>query len=325
MDADPLRIRPRLVERVWGSTNLDTWYSGASQQHAAPLGEAWLTDVECEVEGGGTLGARIDAQRAQMLGDAAGSPPILAKLLFTTAPLSIQVHPTDAAARSSGIAASGKNEAWLVLEAAADAAVWVGFMARVTPARLRTAVGNGSILTLLRQMKVQPGDTVQVAAGTVHAIGAGLVLLEIQDPVDVTYRLYDYGRSRPLQMEEALAVANLEAASVPEDPANTMDQLPGDQLPGGRVLARAVRFIAERRAIGQGLVLRPDGRRYHILVPLTPGVMLDRRELPYGVAAFVPACGRPVALRGPEQASVAVLHAGPDLTSCLSTPPSGGD
>lgn len=320
MDADPLRIRPRLVERVWGSTNLDTWYSGASQQHAAPLGEAWLTDVECEVEGGGTLGTRIDAQRAQMLGDAAGSPPILAKLLFTSAPLSIQVHPTDAAARSSGIAASGKNEAWLVLEAAADAAVWVGFLARVTPARLRTAVVDGSILTLLRQMKVQPGDTVQVAAGTVHAIGAGLVLLEIQDPVDVTYRLYDYGRPRPLQMDEALAVANLGAASVPEDAANTIGQ-----LPGGRVLARAARFIAERRAIGQGLVLRPDGRRYHILVPLAPGVMLDRRELPYGVAAFVPACGRPVALSGPEQASVAVLHAGPDLTSCISTPPSGAN
>lgn len=320
MDADPLRITPRLVERVWGRTGLDAWYSGASQQHAAPLGEAWLTDVECEVEGGGTLGARIDAQRVQMLGDAAASPPILAKLLFTAAPLSIQVHPTDAAARSSGIAASGKNEAWLALEAAADAAVWVGFTAQVTPARLRAAVADGSVLTLLRQIKVQPGDTVQVPAGTVHAIGAGLVLLEIQDPVDVTYRLYDYGRPRPLQMEEALTVANLKAVSAPRRPDSTTEL-----SPGGRVLARAARFIAERHAIGQGLALRPDGRRYHILVPLAPGVLLDRRELPYGVAAFVPASGRPVTLVGPKQASVAVLHPGPGLTSCLSTQPSGRD
>lgn len=319
MEADPLRIRPGLVERVWGRTDLETWY-GAPQQHAAPLGEAWLTDVGCEVEDGGTLGARIDAEPARMLGDAAGLPPILAKLLFTAAALSIQVHPTDAAARSSGIAASGKNEAWLVLDANAGAAVWVGFTAPVTPARLRVAVADGSVLELLRQINVQPGDTVQVPAGTVHAIGAGLMLLEIQDPVDVTYRLYDYGRPRPLQVEAALAVANLAAARVPEAAANTTDQ-----FPGGSVLARAPRFIAERRVIGQGLTLQPDGRRYHILVPLTPGVLLDGRELRYGVAAFVPACGRPVTLGGPEQASVAVLHAGPGLTTCISTPPSGGD
>lgn len=318
MDADPLRIMPRLVERVWGCTDLDAWYRGASQQHAAPLGEAWLTDVECAVEGGGTLGARIDAQRAPMLGDAAASPPILAKLLFTAAPLSIQVHPTDAAARASGIAASGKNEAWLTLEAAADAAVWAGFTAQVTPAQLRSAVADGSVLTLLRQIKVQPGDTVQVPAGTVHAIGAGLVLLEIQDPVDVTYRLYDYGRPRPLQVEKALAVANLEAASVPGRADSTTEL-----FPGGRVLAREARFIAERHVIGQGVALRPDGRRYHMLVPLARGVLLDRRELPYRVAAFVPACGRPVTLGGPEQASVAVLHPGPGLTSCLSALPSG--
>ncbi len=311
MDADPLRIMPRLVERVWGRTDLDAWYGAAALKCRVPLGEAWLTDVECEVEGGGTLGARIDAHRAHMLGNAAGSPPILAKLLFTAAPLSIQVHPTDEAARSSGVAAFGKDEAWLVLDAAADAAVWVGFKAPVTPARLRTAVADGSALELLRQIKVQSGDTVQVAAGTVHAIGAGLVLLETQDPVDVTYRLYDYGRSRPLQVEEALSVANLEAAGTT------------DHNLGSSVLACAARFMAERRAIGQGLVLRPDGRRYHILAPLAPGVLLDGRELPYGVAAFVPACGRPVTLGGSAEASVAVLHPGPGLTPCLPTQPAG--
>ncbi len=317
MDADPLWIVPRLVERIWGRTDLDAWYGDAALQHTAPLGEAWLSDMGCEVEGGSTLGSRIEADRTGMLGDAAGSSPILAKLLFTAAPLSIQVHPTDAAARSSGVAASGKDEAWLVLDAVPDAAVWAGFTAQVTPARLRAAIVDESVLTLLRQIKVQAGDTVQVPAGTVHAIGAGLVLLEVQDPVDVTYRLYDYGRPRPLQVEEALAVANLDAASTPA--AN-----PADWFPDGRVLARAPRFIAERHTIGQGLTLQPDGRRYHILVPLAPGVLLNQRELRRGVAAFVPASGRPVTLGGTERASVAVLHAGPGLTSALSTLPAGG-
>ncbi len=316
MDADPLRVIPRLIERIWGRTDLEAWYDGAIRGSAAPLGEAWLTDMDCGVEGGGTLRDRIDADRAGMLGDAAGSPPILAKLLFTAAPLSVQVHPTDAAARSSGVAGSGKDEAWLVLEAAPDATVWVGFTAQVTPARLRAAVADGSIPELLRQRWVQAGDTVQVPAGTVHAIGAGLVLLEIQDPVDVTYRLYDYGRPRPLQVEEALAVAKLDAAS-------TLEANLADWFPGGRVLARAPRFIAERHTIGRGLTLRPDGRRYHILVPLAPGFLLDQRELRCGVAAFVPASGRLITLGGTEQAPVAVLHAGPGLTSCLSARPAG--
>ena len=314
MDGNPLRIVPRLVERVWGRTDLSAWYGGIAGTDEAPLGEAWLTDVGCEVEGGGTLGDLIDGDRAAMLGDVAGSPPILAKLLFTAAPLSVQVHPTDAAARSSGIAASGKNEAWHVLDATPDAAVWVGFSAPVTPARLRAAVTDGSVLTLLRRRAVQAGDTVSVPAGTVHAISAGLVLLEVQDSVHVTYRLYDYGRPRPLQVEEALAVADLGAACEQEADPEAQSQ-------EEHILARAPRFLAERHDIGQGLTLRPDGARYHILVPLTPGVLLDQRELRRGAAAFVPARGRAVTLSGRSQASVAILHPGPGPSSCLSTLP----
>lgn len=316
MNGDPVRIVPRLVDRVWGRTDLGDWYDGAARTDEAPLGEAWLTDVGCEVEGGGTLGDLIDGDCAGTLGDAAGSPPILAKLLFTAAPLSVQVHPTDAAAHSSGIAASGKNEAWYVLEAAPDAAVWVGFSAPVTPAQLRAAVADGSVLGLLRHCPVQVGDAVPVAAGTVHAIGPGLVLLEVQDPVHVTYRLYDYGRPRPLQVEEALAVADLGAARAQEDAAR-----PAIPSPDGRVLARAPRFMAERHEIGAGLVLHPDGARYHILVPLAPGLLLDQRELRRGTAALVPARGRTATLSGAGQASVAVLHAGPGPTPCLSTLP----
>lgn len=314
MDIEPVRVVPRLVERVWGRRDLGPWYADLLKPHGLAVGEAWLTDTDCEVEEGGTLGDLIGRNGSRLLGDGAGQPPILAKMLFTAAPLSVQVHPTDAAARSTGIAASGKNEAWHILEADTDAAVWVGLLAPATLAQLRMAAADGSVMKLLRLHLVHQGDTVAVAAGTIHTIGAGLVLLEVQDPVDVTYRLYDFGRPRPLQVEEALAVADLHAAQAQDDTITTI---------GSRVLARAPRFVAERHEVGGGLAVQPDGARYHILVPLAPGVLLDGRELRPGAAALVPAHGRAAVLTGAERAPVAVLHPGPEPTSCLTKQPSG--
>ena len=315
MNADPVHIIPRLVERVWGRTDLTGWFGGSTEGEGAPLGEAWLTSAGCEVEGGGTLGDVIDRDRTAMLGEsAAASPapqPILVKLLFTSAVLSVQVHPTDVAARDGGVAPCGKNEAWHVLEASPDAVVWTGFQAPVTPAQLRAAVADGSVMALLRQRAVRPGDTVSVPAGTVHTIGAGLTLLEVQDPVDVTYRLFDFGRPRPLQIEEAMAVADL--GPLPEQDSAPESTL----LPGGRVLVRAPRFLAERHGVGAGLTVRPDGGRYHLLVPLAPGILLNGRELRNGTAALVPAQGHAAALSGAGTAPVAILHPGPDASPCL--------
>ncbi len=321
MNADPVRIIPRLVERVWGRADLADWYGGEAGAKDAPLGEAWLTDLGCEVENGGTFGDLIGSDRAGMLGDAAGLPatarPILVKVLFTSAVLSVQVHPTDAAARAGGIGPCGKNEAWHVLEAAADATVWTGFQSPVTPAQLRAAVADGSVMALLRRRPVRPGDTVFVPAGTVHTMSAGLIVLEVQDPVDVTYRLFDHGRPRPLQVDEAMEVADLE-------PLPEQDGAPEPTaLPGGRVLVRGPRFLAERHDVGAGLAVHPDGGRYHILVPLAPGVQLDGRELGRGTAAFVPARGRAATLGGAGSASVAILHPGPDASPCLLRPAAG--
>lgn len=316
MSTEPVRIFPRLVERVWGRKDFGPWYAGVTRPDGAAVGEAWLTDAGCSIEGGGTLGDLIDRDPPRFLGSAAGLPPILAKMLFTAAPLSVQVHPTDAAALSTGIATSGKDEAWHILEADADAAVWVGFLKPVTPAQLRRAVTDGSVMGLLRWRQARPGDTVPVAAGTVHTIGAGLVLLEVQDPVDVTYRLFDFGRLRPLQVEEALAVADLGAAEAQD---GTAMSAPAD----GSILARARRFVAERHEVGGCLAVQPDGARYHILVPLAPGVLLDGRELRPGAAALVPAHGRAAVLTGAERAPVAILHPGPDPTPCLTRQASG--
>ena len=128
------------------------------------------------------------------------------KLLFTSQPLSIQVHPDDAFAHSVGLP-RGKSEAWYVLSAAAEAKLALGLKQRMTPQQLRAAVDDGSISNLVVWRAVSPDDVIFVPAGTIHAIGPGLVIAEIQQRSDATFRLFDHGR-RELHIENALAVAS---------------------------------------------------------------------------------------------------------------------
>ena len=132
---------------------------------------------------------------------------LLLKLLFTNQPLSIQVHPDDAYAQSIGLP-NGKTEAWYILSAAPQAKVALGLKRRLTPQQLRRAADDGSISDLVVWQTVCAGDTVFVAAGTIHAIGAGLVIAEIQQHSDATFRLFDHGRGRKLDIENAIAVAD---------------------------------------------------------------------------------------------------------------------
>ena len=132
---------------------------------------------------------------------------LLLKLLFTSQPLSIQVHPDDASAHEMGLP-HGKTEAWYVLSAAPEAKVALGLDRRLTPQQLQEAVEDGSISDLVRWQVVAPNDIVSIPAGTIHAIGAGLVIAEIQQRSDVTFRLFDHGRQRELHVGQAVAVAD---------------------------------------------------------------------------------------------------------------------
>lgn len=295
------RIIPKLVERIWGRKDIEGWVNAARPSADQSIGEAWLTNLDCEVEGGGTLGAAIARGHAARV-----APPLLAKLLFTSAPLSVQVHPTDAAARASGTLASGKDEAWHILEAAPDSRVWIGFRQPVTADAVRVASRDGTVLSLLRQHVARIGETFLIPAGTVHAIGAGLVLLEVQDPIDVTYRLFDYGRPRSLQADEALSVADLGVSRVVISTATNARR---------QTLTVGPRFVLERLAAPGGVTLTPDGGRYHILVSLADGATLDGRALARGTAAFVPAGGDAVRVAG---TAFAVLHPGPGPSPCLA-------
>jgi mannose-6-phosphate isomerase len=132
-------------------------------------------------------------------------PQVLVKYLFTSEKLSVQVHPSDATALPGE---AGKEECWLVLDAEPDARLAIGFERAVTRAEIAAAAQDGTIEQLLTWHPARAGDLFYLPAGTVHAIGPGLSLVEVQQTSDTTFRLYDYGRPRELHVDRALAVAD---------------------------------------------------------------------------------------------------------------------
>ena len=204
----PFRLKPIFVERVWGRTDLKPWYEETGV--AGKVGEAWLTGPECVIETGQETGRTLRDLSQQCVGtldgvSGTGEFPLLVKMLFPSEKLSVQVHPDDEAAAKLGLP-RGKTECWYVLEAEPGATVACGLNSGVTLDEVRTAAGDGTLETLLHIVPVKVGDMVFVDAGTVHAIGPGLVLLEVQQTSDTTYRLFDYGRGRDLHLEQGLGV-----------------------------------------------------------------------------------------------------------------------
>jgi mannose-6-phosphate isomerase len=132
---------------------------------------------------------------------------LLVKYIFTSENLSVQVHPSDAQAQAAGQGRQGKEECWLVIAAEPGARLGIGFNRVVGTDEMRAAALDGSIEDLLEWYPVQTGDFFYIPAGTVHVIGAGVSLIEVQQNADITYRLYDYGRPRELHLDEGMAVA----------------------------------------------------------------------------------------------------------------------
>jgi mannose-6-phosphate isomerase len=206
----PIQLFPIFRERVWGRKSLAPYFPHTNLSE--PVGEAWYTSQENLTSLGISLGEILRSEPA-VLGAAAdpnhpGVCPLLVKMLFTTERLSVQVHPDDAYAEKHH-KSLGKTEAWYVVEAEPDAEVAVGFRERLSPERLRESAQSGEIEGLLDWRHVKQGDVVFTPAGTVHAIGAGLTICEIQENSDITYRLYDYGRPRELHLEHGTNVAHL--------------------------------------------------------------------------------------------------------------------
>lgn len=213
------------VEKPWGRHRL---YPGFADPAAdgEPVGEIWF----------------------QTPGNAA--PDLLIKYLFTSEKLSVQVHPDDAQAQAVGLP-RGKDECWVILDAEPDSTIALGTLAPMDRETLKAAALDGSIEHLLDWKPVKAGDFFYSASGTIHAIGAGITLIEVQQNSETTYRLYDYGRPRELHLEEGVAVSD----PVPFTP----HPMPGRVADDREILVEGPKFVLERWPGGHRTVSLPEG------------------------------------------------------------------
>ncbi len=226
-DYYPLRLRAVLKDKVWGGRNLERLL-GKSLPPGALIGETWEAWEGCIVENGAhagqTLQQLIDQEADAVLGSAVSQSkrfPLLFKFIDARDDLSVQVHPNDTQALTMEGQPFGKTEAWYILDAEPDAKLILGFRREVTPEQAVAGLQNKNLVDLLSFVPVQRGDVVFVPAGTVHAIGKGIVLAEIQENSDITYRLYDWdrqGKGRELHIDQSLRVFSGRRVESPKIP-----------------------------------------------------------------------------------------------------------
>lgn len=288
----PIRLLPIFRERVWGRTSLAPYFPDLpSKDH---IGEVWFTFKENLTSLGMTLGDLIE-KKPCVLGTAADSQhpdlcPLLVKLLFTTERLSVQVHPDDAYAQQHH-QSLGKTEAWYVVAADPTAEVAVGFCEAITAEKLREAAKSGEIEELLDWRRVEAGDVIYTPAGTVHAIGAGLTICEIQENSDITYRLYDYGRPRELHLEHGARVSHL----------GRHEHHPESRVlaPWREELAAGPYFRIERLRPAGALQIDPGSPFYLLLICLKGAGEIDGERFEAGQCWMAPAGNAPFELNGP--------------------------
>lgn len=233
---EPLLFERLLFEKVWGGRSLERT-PGIRLEGTGPVGETWeLVDREGEnsivargPHAGRSLRALLEAEPAALLGGArpaaGGRFPVLVKFLSATKPLSVQVHPDPVAARKLGRGEEGKDEAWYILAAEPESQIYLGLQPGVEAAQFAAQAGGPEVVDLLRSWPVRAGQFVFVPGGTIHAIGEGITLLEVQNNSDVTYRLYDWGRvgldgkPRTTHLSEALLSTRYDEPTLgPRDP-----------------------------------------------------------------------------------------------------------
>ncbi|GLV28230.1 mannose-6-phosphate isomerase [Sphingobium sp. TomTYG75] len=227
------RLIAQAVEKPWGRTDIP---SHMRINGVGRIGEIWFSP-----------------EREMSL-------PLLVKYIFTSEKLSVQVHPNDKQARQYGLS-GGKSECWYVLDAAADAKLGIGTIQNLTRDELREAALDGSIEALIEWKPVMPGSFYYIPAGTVHAIGGGVSLVEVQQNSDVTFRLYDYGRQRELHLEMGIEVSIAEPYAMPN---------------------RVIPVTAEEQLVGSGAPFTLD---------IIQGASHTRRKLEGDILWFIPLAG----------------------------------
>ena len=228
------KLHTHRVEKPWGRRKLFPGFDDVPEG-GEPVGEVWF----------------------QQPGDS--KPDLLIKYLFTSQKLSVQVHPNDEQARERGLP-RGKDECWTVLEAEPDATIAVGTTEPMSADKLREDATNGTIEQDLSWKPVKVGDFLYCASDTIHAIGGGLTVIEVQQNSETTYRLYDYGSDRELHLKDGMDVA---------DPNPYVPVAPPQDAGGGRrIMVEGPKFVLERWTAGDRSLALPEGTTAW-LVPIT--------------------------------------------------------
>lgn len=305
---EPLKFRPSLHEKVWGTHDLRPVLEPASSR----IGEAWCLHDRSAVASGPLAGRPVDSlireygsrimgpawrgsQRAIPSGGhtvtdgAKPTFPIAAKLLFGAGDLSIQVHPDDRAAQTEG-GQTGKTELWYVIAAEPEARLGLGLRTALTSEQLLEEAANGTIERRMRWVPARQGDCVLVPAGTVHSAGRGVILCEIQQNSDVTYRLYDYrregldGQLRTVHVDRAVKVARVASRPEPRRP-KLVTKFPC------RVesLGRCPYFAAELLSWNGPFIYTPNRQRAEILICVRGHGALNADPFVSGDAFLIPA------------------------------------
>ena len=232
----PLLLRPSGKDYLWGGSRLNDDFE--KQIDLKPLAETWECSTHPDgpsyicggIFDGKTL-AEVIRERPEYLGKRHKGEtelPILIKFIDAKKDLSVQVHPTDDYAEKYEHGQRGKTEMWYVLDARKDASLIYGLNRDCTKEEIKKAISDGSLLNYLQKVPVEKDDLFFIEAGTIHAIGAGALVAEIQENSNLTYRLYDYnridkdGKKRQLHIDKALDVANLKSSAEPRQPLRVL-------------------------------------------------------------------------------------------------------
>ena len=321
----PFLLRPAAKDYLWGGSRLNDEFAKGIEMF--PLAETWecsthpdgISTVASGENNGKSL-ALVLREHPEYLGthslaltDGKAELPILIKFIDAKKDLSVQVHPDDTYARENENGAQGKIEMWYVLQAGKGTEIICGFNQGIDSERVRKAIGDGTIGLYLNHVPVHKDDLFVIEAGTVHAIGAGVLVAEIQQNSNLTYRMYDYGRvdkggkPRELHVDKAMDVVNLKSSTFPRQPMRVLRYRKGC---ASELLTRCRYFQVERLLLNteahrELAGFQTDGNSFHALLCTDGcGVLLGADFMInffLGDCIFVPANSMELMLHGKAQ------------------------
>ena len=303
MNTEPFRIEPTFSPRIWGARSLAPIFADRTEL-AEPIGEAWLTDVRCRVASGPLNGMTLGEAWRYMPPEWRGGRcattadfPLLVKFIFPKDKLSIQVHPDDAYAAEHEAAAGGrgKTEMWHVVSAEPDARVFLGLKPGTNKRQFSAAVDWNTLEELFTPHTVEARDTFFIPPGIPHTIGPGMVLCEVQQYSDLTYRVYDYGRvdarGQPRELHLAKALDVIRFGHAPIERVRPLEW--SSRMMTISLLVACRYFTTERWRIAEHFTARPKIDAFNLLVVLSGSgeIRWDISKAPYrqGECWFMPA------------------------------------